>query len=51
MCVFVQLKYYVELSADDPETSRRELDELVDAIIEDMLEPDKHGLRRPKCVL
>jgi hypothetical protein len=26
----------------------RELDELVEAIIHEMLEPEKHGLRRPK---
>lgn len=43
-----KLKYYVELNGEDPEAVRKELDEVVDAIIHQLLQPSKNGLLPPK---
>lgn len=43
-----KLKWYAELEGVDPVATRLELDELVETIVHEMLQPDVHGLVRPK---
>lgn len=43
-----KLKYYSELSDDTPEKARKELDELIQAVISEFLKPEAHGLVPPK---
>eukprot|EP01127_Copromyxa_protea_P001976 TRINITY_DN11877_c0_g1_i1.p1 TRINITY_DN11877_c0_g1~~TRINITY_DN11877_c0_g1_i1.p1 ORF type:complete len:590 (+),score=154.46 TRINITY_DN11877_c0_g1_i1:177-1772(+) len=42
-----KLKYYVELSGENPETTRAELNDLVENIITHFLQPEKYPLVRP----
>jgi phosphomannomutase len=43
-----KIKYYTELSGPDPGQVAEELQGMVDLVISDMLEADKHGLARPE---
>jgi len=43
-----KLKYYFELSGEDPVHTRKTLDELVAAMIAQLLEPERNGLEKPK---
>jgi phosphomannomutase len=42
-----KLKYYCELAGADPVAARAELDRTVALIIDDMIQPEVHGLKRP----
>eukprot|EP01116_Phalansterium_solitarium_P023725 TRINITY_DN8464_c0_g1_i1.p2 TRINITY_DN8464_c0_g1~~TRINITY_DN8464_c0_g1_i1.p2 ORF type:complete len:588 (-),score=211.57 TRINITY_DN8464_c0_g1_i1:188-1951(-) len=42
-----KLKYYVEFSGQDPATVHRVLNEIVDAVIAQLLQPEKNGLLKP----
>jgi len=43
-----KLKYYIQISGTDPETLKRELEELVMEFITNFLQPEKFGLIPPK---
>lgn len=42
-----KLKYYVELGGSDPSKVHVELNEVVQAIIDQLLEPEQNGLQKP----
>ncbi len=43
-----KLKYYTDLRGDDPVTTKQTLDSMVDAIIAQLLQPEKFNLEKPK---
>jgi len=43
-----KLKYYVELAGSDPQATTKTLNDIVDAMIAQLLEPEKNGLEKPK---
>jgi len=42
-----KLKWYSEMSSSDPAKARVELQEVVDAVIKDIFQPEKYGLKKP----
>ncbi|CAE7901391.1 PGM2 [Symbiodinium sp. KB8] len=42
-----KLKYYAEMAAGTPQAATAELQDMVDAVIEDMLQPEANKLRKP----
>jgi len=43
-----KLKYYVELGGENPDLVKKTLDDVVDAMIQQLLQPTKNGLLPPK---
>eukprot|EP01138_Halocafeteria_seosinensis_P001478 gb/GECG01001515.1/.p1 GENE.gb/GECG01001515.1/~~gb/GECG01001515.1/.p1 ORF type:complete len:634 (+),score=86.05 gb/GECG01001515.1/:1-1902(+) len=43
-----KLKYYCEYFGESPEETEKELNEIVEAVIAEMLQPEVHGLKRPE---
>jgi len=43
-----KLKYYTDLKGEDPIATKATLDDMVQAIIAQLLEPEKNGLEKPK---
>lgn len=41
-----KIKWYAELPSDTPEKARQQVDALAEAIVTDLLEPEKNGLQR-----
>jgi len=43
-----KLKYYIELKGEERFQTRKVLDDMVECMIKDLLEPEKNGLERPQ---
>jgi len=43
-----KLKYYTDMRGEDPESTKNILNDMVQAIIHQLLEPEKNGLEKPK---
>ena len=43
-----KIKYYVELAGEDPVSVQRALEDIVGAILNEMLQPRENGLTMPK---
>jgi len=43
-----KLKYYTDMKGVDPKETKKTLDDIVEAIIEQLLEPEKNQLEKPK---
>lgn len=41
-----KIKWYAELPSDSPEKAREQVDQLAEAIVTDLLQPEKNGLQR-----